>query len=465
MSTCRALALAAVLTLSLGGAALAESADVVRAQALLEKGKVEEAVSALEAAVARDQGDIDALIMLSVIYQRSGLADQGLAQAQAAVRAAPRHQEALLTRGLAWEAKGDLEKAKADYDAALAIGPYAPAFHNRGVLASQAGDHERAIADYRAAMAADPQAAADSAVGLGIALAALDRTDEALKAYDQALSIDPTNYDALAYKIDLLEELERWDAAEAVYRAALKAYPKDALLLATYGGHWRKREAPEKALRALDQALRLDPEMWRAWWSRGRVLRDLGKHKQAMESLDRALVLAPAEAEILVDRAILRWDVGDERALADFDAALKINPKSIYGLNARGSYLMTTKDYDRALTDFDAVVGLDPHMRFAYTARADIYRLQEHYDRALREINRALQYDRNADGLRRKGEIYRDMGDHLQSIEAYDEAIKLAPGDAYAWVGRARTKAAMGDTAGAEADRKQALKLDPSVGS
>lgn len=465
MKTCRALALAAVLTLGLGGAALAESPDVVRAQALLEKGKVEEAVSALEAAVARDQGDIEALIMLSIIYQRSGLADQGLAQAQAAVRAAPRHQEALLTRGLAWEAKGDLEKAKADYDAALAIGPYAPAFHNRGVLASQAGDHERAIADFRAAMAADPQAAADSAVGLAIELAALDRTDEALKAYDQALSIDPAYYEALIYKIGLLEKLERWADAEPLYRTAVKAYPKEPALLAMQGDHWRKRGEPDKAMRALDQAVRLDPEMWTAWWSRGLVLNDQGKPKQAIESLDRAIVLAPAEAEILVDRAITRWGAGDERALADFDAALKIDPRSVYGLNARGRYLIATKDYDRALTDFDAIVGLSPGMAFAYAGRADVYQAQERYDRALREINKALELDRNAANLARKGEIYREMGDHLQSIEAYDEAIKLAPESADAWVGRGLTKLEMGDAAGAEADRKQALKLDPSFGS
>jgi len=63
-------------------------------------------------------------------------------------------------RGLAWNGKGDYERAIADYNEAIRLNPQdALAFNSRGNAWWTKGDYERAIADYNEAIRLNPQGA------------------------------------------------------------------------------------------------------------------------------------------------------------------------------------------------------------------------------------------------------------------------------------------------------------------
>jgi tetratricopeptide (TPR) repeat protein len=69
-----------------------------------------------------------------------------------------RDARAYNNRGVAYKAKGDLNRAIADYNQAIALDPkYAVAYYNRGVMYNDKGDLDRAIADYNRAIALDPK--------------------------------------------------------------------------------------------------------------------------------------------------------------------------------------------------------------------------------------------------------------------------------------------------------------------
>lgn len=78
--------------------------------------------------------------------------------------AEPAHDEAsppdaatLLARGDGHRSRGDLDRAIADYDAALKVDPkLADAHHNRGVAWHAKGDRRRALADFDAALRLRP---------------------------------------------------------------------------------------------------------------------------------------------------------------------------------------------------------------------------------------------------------------------------------------------------------------------
>ena len=60
-------------------------------------------------------------------------------------------------RGVAYQAKGDLDRAIADYGQAISVSPdYAMAHSNRGQAYQLKGDNDRALADYDAAIKIDP---------------------------------------------------------------------------------------------------------------------------------------------------------------------------------------------------------------------------------------------------------------------------------------------------------------------
>jgi len=64
---------------------------------------------------------------------------------------------AYVARGLAWQKKGDGDKALADYNDAIRVNPKdALAYNDRGMLWRERGEPDRAIADFTTAIAIDP---------------------------------------------------------------------------------------------------------------------------------------------------------------------------------------------------------------------------------------------------------------------------------------------------------------------
>ena len=95
----------------------------------------------------------------------------------------------LFRRGLAAHQCGQLQDAAEMYRQALRISPkHADSSHLLGVVAYQSGQAGVAIEHIRRAIALDP-AQAHYHFNLGLSLFAIDRTDEAIGAFDAALCL------------------------------------------------------------------------------------------------------------------------------------------------------------------------------------------------------------------------------------------------------------------------------------
>lgn len=93
----------------------------------------------------------------------------------------------------------------------------------------------------------------------GIALSCLDRSEEALMAFDTALRVDPSYYDAWYYKGIALDSLKR-------YRESVEAYANVVALNANVTKAWNNEGVAwlyigdyDKAIQAFDRALSIDP--------------------------------------------------------------------------------------------------------------------------------------------------------------------------------------------------------------
>ena len=79
------------------------------------------------------------------------------------LRINPSSYGAFKVRGDVYKAKGALDRAIADYDAAIRLNPtFANAFHGRGVAYRMKGDRDRAVADFRETIRLLPYASAAS---------------------------------------------------------------------------------------------------------------------------------------------------------------------------------------------------------------------------------------------------------------------------------------------------------------
>jgi tetratricopeptide (TPR) repeat protein len=86
----------------------------------------------------------------------------------------------------------------------------------------------------------------------------------------------------------------------------------------------------EKALADYTAAIELNPNMVEALYSRGIVYSDLDdKEEKSLADFSRAHEISPNDAGVLAYRGIVYYQMGNnEKALADFNAALALDPQN-----------------------------------------------------------------------------------------------------------------------------------------
>ena len=171
----------------------------------------------------------------------------------------PDYAEAYRNRGVAKEAKGDLDGAIADWDKAIALKPdFADAYHNRGVVKRGKGDLDGAIADFDQALALKPDLF-QAYLNRGLAKGAKGDHDGALVDFTHALELNPKNTSAYAARGDVKKQTGDYAGALADFNQALELAPKDA---SSHSSRAMVREFLGDAAGALadyDQAIALNP--------------------------------------------------------------------------------------------------------------------------------------------------------------------------------------------------------------
>src|SRR3954451_7374955 len=113
------------------------------------------------------------------------------------------------------------------------------------------------------------------------------------------------------------------------------------------------------------------------WYSRRDML------ERALSDFDNAVRLAPASADALIDRAFIHRRRGNlDQAFADNARALELDPKSAGGLLQRGNLRGQRGEWALALADFEQSIALRADNPYAYVGRASALMQTGELDRA-----------------------------------------------------------------------------------
>ncbi len=253
----------------------------------------------------------------------------------------------LFARGLAHHQQGELEQAKVAYERMLVLQPgHADALHMLGVMAMQSGNHALAADLISLAVQNNPlNASAQLNLGLafkelqrydeavvsfsqaialkadyaqafssrGLALHAAGRLGEALLDFDKAIELQPGDVHAWNNRGVVLQDQLRWDDAAQSYAHAIAAQPGFAQAHYNLGNALRALGRFEAALASYDTAIALqaDGDRAHAFNNRGLALQELQRSTQAIESYDAAIACSPDYADAYWNKSIELLLCGD----------------------------------------------------------------------------------------------------------------------------------------------------------
>ena len=128
------------------------------------------------------------------------------------------------------------------------------------------------------------------------------------------------------------------------------------------------------------------------------VAADIAKDCQSgkVDSCTQILQSNPADFNALANRGVgLRISGEFDRAIADFDAAVRINP-DIAGCTEKSLAYEATGAHDPAIRDFSEAIERQPELIQAYFGRAIVaYQATGQRDRSIADMDNAMRLDRN----------------------------------------------------------------------
>jgi tetratricopeptide (TPR) repeat protein len=139
-------------------------------------------------------------------------------------------------------------------------------------------------------------------------------------------------------------------------------------------------------------------------------------------------------------------DHGDgDDAIAACSRLIERHSNDAPGYLDRGFQYDRKGEYDRAIADFDRAISLNPkdatYNAVAYNNRGLAWDHKGEFDRAVSDYDRAIALDpKDAVAYNNWGLAWSRKGDYERAIADYDTALRLAPGDGTA---RANREAAL----------------------
>jgi len=379
-----------------------------RATKRLALGAQERALADLDAATKLDPKFAPAFAARGATHRALGRLNEALADLDAAIKLDPKLPAPYSERGALYASRGDLVHAFADLDAALALDPTEPAaLRTRSILYMRKGDTDAALKDASAAVRAAPKDPAALHHRSSIFVARGDWA-EAMRDLEDAVAAGPNfapaflaratvrascPYGKFRDAVGAFKDAKR--ARELIGEAngfALEALAAASAELGDYAGAARFQKAagddPVYAASTSTAAdrlatyearrpYRLDPPLLgtdaKALVTRGNQFFVRGQFERAIRDYDAAIKLDPKNAKAFYGRGCAHARVDDTiRALLDLTEAIKLDPKDTSAFVDRAIVRVIRGDWEQAVADFDEAIKLDPNHVNALTHRSMI---------------------------------------------------------------------------------------------
>jgi tetratricopeptide (TPR) repeat protein len=259
---------------------------------------------------------------------------------------------------------------------------------------------------------------------MGRSLHNLSRFNEAIDAYDNALSLDPNFFAAWNGKGITLDKQGRHGDAVNAFDKATQLDPSDASAWNNKGNAIFSLGDYEESLHIFDTSIELTPNNEIAWNGRGNALYALGRYEDALQGYDESIKINKIYKYPWNGRGNTLYSLGRyEDALQAYDNATNIDPKYLVAWNSKGNTLYALERYEDALRAFDNATSIDPSYMVAWNGKGNVLYAMKRYKEALEAFNRAIAIDPDkAEAWYNKGVVLEALGRTAEADNAFARA-------------------------------------------
>ncbi|MEW6305431.1 MAG: tetratricopeptide repeat protein [Verrucomicrobiota bacterium] len=233
-------------------------------------------------------------------------------------------------------------------------------------------------------------------------------------------------------RVNLAETLVRQnrpDEAVEVLRAGLKAEPDDANSWNALGMAFAAKGEYEEALKAYQEAMRLDSGLHDVKNNLGNALIKLGRPAEALRIFEELAAQEKPDADLLNNWGLALSDVGRrDEAIAKYREALKLNPFSPLAHQNLGLTLMEVGQIEQAIEHHREAARLKPGFFQAHAAMGFALATLKRHAEAAEQYREALRFNPQfTEAHAGLGLSLGAMGDLKSALHHLGEAAKLEP--------------------------------------
>ena len=215
-------------------------------------------------------------------------------------------------------------------------------------------------------------------------------------------------------------------AAIADYRAILSSSPGLGAAYNNLGLIYYRLHQYGRAIKVLQQGLRVDPEMSGSWVLLGSSQLETRQYQDAIKSLKTGLRQRPSDQQALLLLAHAQLHVDDQNgAAATLGQLTEISPE-----NQEAWYLLGKTYLELSQRAFTQVQKINPSSSLSLVMSGEIMESMRNYKEALNAYQKAYTLDPKSEIAQEHiANVYWELGDWNQARKAFMEEVQRDPAD------------------------------------
>ena len=202
-------------------------------------------------------------------------------------------------------------------------------------------------------------------------------------------------------------------------------------------------------------------EDYLAYNNRGNYFLKQKQTEKALADFNKAIAIQPNFQLPYINRGNIYFRKNEnEKALADYAKALQFDPQNEEAYCNRGGIYVRQKKYDLAAQDFQKAISLAPLYADPYYNRGVMYSQRQEFELAIKDYNKYLNLKpNNVQVLNWRGIAYFNLKQSEKAVADFTKVIGLQPKNGEFYFNRATAYHSLGKTAEAEKDLEMAKNL------